>query len=87
MPRNKAKSSYDELILAIRPIFRKVHVHVGATGESFKAPRAEAVTPYVSGALENDSATRNHRRACSAMTDTLVVGSSMGESIQHRETE
>jgi hypothetical protein len=44
-PINKAKARDDELILAIRPMFGKLHVHVGATEQSVKALRAEAVTP------------------------------------------
>jgi hypothetical protein len=44
-PINKAKSRDDELILAIRAVFEKVHVHVSATEQSVKALRAEALTP------------------------------------------
>jgi hypothetical protein len=44
-PINKAKSRDDELILAIRAMFGKLHVHVSATEQSVKALRAEAATP------------------------------------------
>jgi hypothetical protein len=39
--KNKAKFRDDELILAIRPMVGKLHVHVSATEQSVKALHAE----------------------------------------------